>query len=350
MKKNLYRSICLLISCLLTGYLFIHISYMYRGYTRLMGFYALEKDSIDVVFLGTSITFSSFMPMEAWKQYGYTTYNYCTNLQFEGSMVYSLREICKTQSPQLIVIDVAPFINQHWVTSEDWPDQKRDTYIKYNLDSMRYSAERTALAIRINNAIGGGVRTLFHYLFDIEHYHDRTPVPEQWNNAVNDIGRGYEHISGNVIDEAALVADDGSEMPLGEPHEGYFQELMAEADTLNAQIIYYCAPVNFNNIESVARKNYIKRIVQETGHTFWDLSGESAAIGLDLQQDFYDVNHFDALGAEKVTNFLAPQLDEVYDLPDHRDDPAYESWHHDYEVWVERKENFLAQDRPDVYN
>ena len=339
MKRNLYRAVCLFLGCLLTGYLFIHISYMHRGYTRLMGFYALENNTIDVVFIGTSVTFSAFMPMEAWEKYGYTSYNYCTNVQFEESMRYGLREVCKTQSPKLIVIDVMPFMYQHWAGFFDDPD----TFIEYNLDSMKYSPERTALAIRINDTVDGDLGTLLNYLFDIRHNHGMTPDPMQWNNAVNDVARGYGYLKREGL-SPIFMEDDGREEALGEPHESYFQELLAEADKLEAEVLFYCSPMHFTRNELYERKNYIKRIVEEAGYTFWDFSGETEELGLDIHQDFWSVDHLDSLGAEKVTNFLAPKLDEVYDLPDHRDDPAYASWHDDYEEWCELKKSYNAQD------
>lgn len=58
--KKIYRMVCLAAGLALTGYLFIQVSYMHRGYTRLMGFYGMEENTIDVVFVGTSVTFSSF--------------------------------------------------------------------------------------------------------------------------------------------------------------------------------------------------------------------------------------------------------------------------------------------------
>lgn len=66
------------------------------GYTRLMDFYECEKNTIDVVLVGTSVTFLSYMPMEAWNNYGMAAFDYCTNVQFENALRYSIRDVLKT--------------------------------------------------------------------------------------------------------------------------------------------------------------------------------------------------------------------------------------------------------------
>ena len=74
-----------LVSLLLVGVILFSIAtYCYRGElsstrSNISGFYAEESDSIDVIIMGTSCTFSSYMPMEAWNEYGIVSYNFCTS-------------------------------------------------------------------------------------------------------------------------------------------------------------------------------------------------------------------------------------------------------------------------------
>ena len=72
---------------------FVHLSYMCRGYDKLMTFYGMEKNSCDTVFIGTSTTFSGIMPMDLYEQQGITSCIYATNMQFENSLKYSIREV-----------------------------------------------------------------------------------------------------------------------------------------------------------------------------------------------------------------------------------------------------------------
>lgn len=350
MKKSiLYRAGCIVIAILITGYLFIHVSYAHRGYARLMGFYDLKKDSVDVVFVGTSVTFSSFMPMEAWNQYGMVACNYCTNVQFENSLRYSVREVMKTQSPQLMLIDIAPFMYEHDVTyAYAHEPSNAELFAKYNIDSMKYSMDRLALTSEIVRDMDGSFLDLFfHYFFDIYRYHEKMPIADQWDNAVNDVSRGYGYLpknGGAVFDAAAFPVDDGSEKALEGHHAEYFQNLLKEVSRLDCDVVFFCAPVYFAGNDEFARKNYVKRVVEEQGYTFWDCSKDVAEIQLDPSTDFWSYDHFDSLGAEKVTHYLAERIVNSYDIPDRRGDAAYANWTEDYQTWQALKDGYNAQD------
>ena len=348
--KKLYCIIGLLISMLLTGYLFVHISYMHRGYTRLMGFYGLEDNTIDVAFVGTSVTFSSFMPMEIWNEYGIAAYDYCTNVQFENSLRHSVKEIMKTQSPKLIVIDVAPFILQH--SAGQFPEgENRELFIKYNIDSMSYSFNRIQLIQEINQESNGDMYSFLYYVFDICRYHTNKPSWEKHDNAYNDVTRGYGYLRRNgssKLDTVTFFYDDGNEKSLEGCHQVYFDDLVSYTDQLECEVVFYCAPVIFvdnqKGIDWCARKNHIKRILEEKGYTFWDLSLEVEAIGLDYDYDFWSYDHFDSLGAEKITKYISKRIIDTYDIPDRRNDAQYSNWNDDYQSWILIKEEYNNQD------
>ena len=348
--KRLYRVICLVLTIVFTGYLFVHVSYMHRGYTRLMGFYGLKDNTIDVAFVGTSITFSSFMPMEAWNEYGMAAYDYCTNVQLENALRYSVREVMKTQSPKLIMIDVCPFIEQHSVNGVK-DEAVKELWIKYNVDSMKYSVNRTQLIYEINRGTKGDIYSFFYYVFDISRYHTNLPSLKQYNNAYNDVNRGYGYLGRNggaALDISTFAYDDGSEEAFEGYHEEYLEDLLSDIDELDCEVVFYCGPVIFIDSEGFhqyARKNYIKRIVEERGYTFWDLTTEVESIGLDYDKDFWCCDHFDSLGAEKVTKYLSKMIIEAYDIPDRRNDMRYASWNEDYQTWLIMKEEYNEQDK-----
>lgn len=339
-----------MISILLTGYLFVHISYMHRGYTRLMGFYEMEGNTVDVVLVGTSVTFSSFMPMEAWNEYGIAAYDYCTNVQFENSLRHSVKEIMKTQSPKLIIIDIAPFVYQH-SAGEFLEQENKDKFIKYNIDSMSYSFNRMQLVHEINQESNGDMYSFLYYFFDICRYHTNNPSLEQYDNAYNDVNRGYGYLAKNkgaALDTATFLNDDGKEKELEGCHEAYLGDLLSYTDQLECDVVFYCAPVIFaddRGIDQYARKNYIKRVVEDRGYVFWDLSMDVETIGLDYDNDFWSINHFDSLGAEKITKYLSKRIVDTYDIPDRRKDIQYSNWNEDYQYWISVKEEYNNQDK-----
>lgn len=338
----------MLVGLLLLSYSVIHVSYMLRGYTRLMGFYGLERNSVDVVFLGTSVTFTSFMPMEAWYEYGIAAYDYCTNVQFENALRYSLADIERTQHPKLIMIDIAPFLYEHFAGNADWEEIERDRYISFNLDSRRYTLDRFALINEINQDRNGSVEDYWYYFFDINRSHMNNLNYSHFHNAEKDVERGYgylPHQRGEVFMLEDTVANDGRVAPLSGREQYYLEKLLVAAGRTDAEIVFFCAPVYFKDPIELRRKNYLKEYIETEGFTFADFSGDIDEIGLDYRTDFWGVNHFDALGAEKVTMHLCDYITSNHDIPDRRNDEQYSKWHSDYEDWKRIKNDYLEQDR-----
>ncbi len=80
----------------------------------------------------------------------------------------------------------------------------------------------------------------------------------------------------------------------------------------------------------------MQRIAGEYGIPFLNLNHVSdyETMGLDFSKDFYDGKHTNLTGSKKVTEYLADYLDAQYDLPDRREDPAFQSWSDDYQTYL----------------
>lgn len=323
-------------------------TYMLRGYTRLFGFYQLEKNSIDVVFVGTSVTFSSFMPMEAWNEYGIMAYDYCTNVQFENSLRYSLRDIERTQSPKVIMIDVAPFMLGHYAGNESWDEEDRELFIKYNLDSRKYTFDRFSLVKEINEDANGSFADYWYYFFDISRYHTNRYVLDHYDNAETDINRGYFHLVHNAAEVFRIedaVTDDGHVTPLNDREQYYLDKLLERVRRTDSEVVFYSAPVYIKDADQYGKKNYVKAYIEEHGFTFADFSGDMDKIGIDYKTDLWSCNHFDALGAEKVTGYLCEYLINNYDIPDRRNDEKYSYMNNIYSKWETVKNGYEEEDR-----
>ncbi|MCR4650596.1 MAG: hypothetical protein K5662_02460 [Lachnospiraceae bacterium] len=348
MKIILKRLLTVVVGFILLMTCIIHLTYMVRDYTRLFGFYDLDKNSVDVVFVGTSVTFSSFMPMEAWKEYGIVAYDYCTNVQYENSLRYSLADIERTQSPELIMVDITPFLYAHYAGNETWNDDYYELFTKCNLDSRKYTLDRFALVYEINKDLHGSVVDYLYYYFDIARYHTNNISFDHIDNAEKDINRGYGYLDHNGGDKFAiedLITDDGHKVELSEREQYYLDKLLIKAAEMDSNIVFYCPPIYFKDPDAFGKKNYLKDYIADQGFTFADFSGYTEKIGLDPKTDLWSYDHFDALGAQKVTRLLSEYIKDNYNIPDRRNDAEFDYMNDDYVEWEALLEEYQETDR-----
>lgn len=70
------------------------------------GFYQMNKNTVDVLFLGSSHTACGFSPQELYDAYSIRSYNLGSNIQSLWTSYYWLKEALQNQSPKAVVLDI----------------------------------------------------------------------------------------------------------------------------------------------------------------------------------------------------------------------------------------------------
>ncbi len=81
------------------------------------GFYKLEEDSLDVLFLGASQMFCGVNAQKLTEEYGISSYDFGASAQSLNITDYYLREALKTQKPKLVMVEVCAAFYTGKVTS-----------------------------------------------------------------------------------------------------------------------------------------------------------------------------------------------------------------------------------------
>ena len=103
----------------------------------LEGFYSLEKNTQDVLFLGTSHMEFGVSPVEIYRNEGFSSYNLATSGQGLAATFFLLRDALERQSPKAVVLDVSGlFLEDKDLSEASW---------KYILDAMPLSRNKTAM-------------------------------------------------------------------------------------------------------------------------------------------------------------------------------------------------------------
>ncbi|MBQ6386881.1 MAG: SGNH/GDSL hydrolase family protein [Lachnospiraceae bacterium] len=337
MKKILFRTAAYAVCAAIFAYLFIHISYAVRpklSHTQdnISGFYGEEKNSLDVVFVGSSGTMSAFMPLSAYKEHGFTSYNFCFNELCYQTMPYAVKEVLKYQKPKVLFIDIKTFIRPVSILTAFANGEEGTCH--FNTDAFKYSLDRAEFIWRYLPHTSAAIP----YYLDLVKYHREPFNYKNWNSEIHFTNRGFQFMSwGNEID---FPAPTDKELPVEASIEAAYRETMEVAKTASPDtevvFLYYPYANTIYNDTPLENLNYLVRITEEAGLPFLNLSPHYDEFGFDVNVDYWNNGHWNVYGAEKVTAYMGKYLTEHYDLPDHRGDEAYSLWDADAKKWRKR--------------
>ena len=275
---------------------------------KLSGIFGAPENSVDVVFLGDSVTYTSVAPLQMWDEQGIASYVCAQSGQKVTEAYYWLKKIYEKQTPKLLVLEAN---------------------ILYNYD--RFEEETNA-----------ALETHLGYYIPIFKYHNR------WRNLSADdfllkfekVGRDFAR--GYVEKTGAQAYSGGSYMKQGrkvdeidEVAEFYLDGIrkLCEENGTTLVIVSVPSPRNWN----YARHNGVEAYAKEQNLHYLDMNLHTKEMGIDWRIDTLDAgDHMNEVGAEKVTGYLGEYLKEEFVLVDHRADPKYEIWNENADDFEEQ--------------
>lgn len=324
-------SFILIFVLLLTG-----VSYIVRTNgdikNRFAGFYAEEKNSIDVLMCGGSTIATSFSPGYMWGEYGFTSYPISSNTQRPKAIRYLLEEAYKYQSPELVVIELRMF------TYEDEKLKMDEPHIREVTDNMRYSLHR----MKTVHNLADGAETFeekLSYYFDIIKYHSNWGMffrPEEWQKidySKPDLHKGFQHpeeimYHDEVVDKY-IPTEERVAIPKEQEEE--LRELMRFFKEHDQDALFVVTPCIYGE-DYYAQMNYMKDIVEEEGFSYLNVHD---GVDYDCATDYLDGGHSNILGAKKCSELLGATISQEYELSDKRGQEDYDSWNESYKAFLE---------------
>lgn len=295
------------------GMLFAAVSYLLRptdtSFYReeITGFYAEEEDSLDIVTIGSSAIYRYFNNPYLWSEFGITSYNVGTSRQSCFLIEDLMDEVLKTQSPQLIIIEIRQMLR----VEEKSENSERFCFV---YDNMKYSWNRVEL---INSLLDTWPERINAY-FDIITYHDSWEELTYENlkyidneNAHETKGWGY---SSSVQELKAPKIDiSGESIPVSEEVEEAMISLIEKCKKEEVEVLFVATPWKIS-AENQLKNKYLGELIEENGLQFLDCNLYLEEIGLDFSRDLYNKKHVNMVGAEKVTEFMGNYILENYDI------------------------------------
>lgn len=298
-----------------------------EGIRQMNSFYEQEENSVDVLILGSSHAFMSFVPELLWKNHGYSSYVMASAVQPLWISYYYLEEALKTQSPKVIVLEAYRFQEQ-----KDYLERQHVVKSLYGMkwSKTKIDAYRSMLPSKEENDDLALSDTPLEFL----NYHSRYSELSEADFVENYASPAYEYHKGATIFDTVYskktTPDVGSfevsPVPISEKTETYYRKLLELAAEHNIPVLTVLAPMP-TTAECYSRMLTAKSIAEEYGQTFIDYNNHYEELCIDFSKDIADqYGHLNKSGAEKFTAAVGQYLSEHYEIPDRRGDAKYESW------------------------
>ena len=318
-KKRILRICCF--SCiflLLIGGIgkFFHVNNLGDG-IRLKGFYMEPEDSLDVVMIGASETYTSIAPGILWKDYGFTSYLYSVAGCPISLVKSQIIEVRKRQNPKVIVVEI------NGAVPGDGAYQTRESGLRGYLDNIPWSENKIQT---IQEVVPESERNTYYFPF--LKYHSN------WKNIRGCIANAYLRGKMNLNGGSKLkgyqtfslkkrgrklvdVTGDTSTAPLTKEGEYYLRDLLdylKEEQIDNVLFVRIPHRVTEKNYGDYQRSNRAGQIIKEYGFPFVNYEYERDVIGLNMKKDFYNDHHMNYYGQKKFTKYFGRYMTQHYDL------------------------------------
>lgn len=253
------------------------------------------ENSIDVLFVGDSVSYYGIMPLKIWEEQGISSFTMAALAQRSYVSLERMRTAFQNQRPKVVMLEV---------TTLFWEFGKFDVVpeqLETRLPLLRYHDRWKQLG-----------------------WEDFTD-PVRYTAVTRD--KGYRYTTQTVPVKPGDYREPTEEFaPMMSINKSYLIRCRELCREYGAQLTLVSIPSTFS--WSMQRHNTISALSRELEIPYLDMNMlPEEAVGIDWQRDFYDSgDHMNYRGAGKTSSYLGKYLAETGLFTDKREDPAYDAW------------------------
>lgn len=282
------------------------------------GIKALEKNQLDVLFLGTSHMEYALSPLTLYEEMGILSYNLSTAKQSVPNSYYLLKDVLHKQTPKVVFLDV----------SSMFLENKDNAAWRFLLDSMPFGMQKMEMALAYRNFKNSD--GFYAGLFPIIKYHSRWEElrPADFARAP----KGFYYSAGQYVRAltmpATITSDQMNEKADGVSEKKYRTKVYEEniewlnridtlckkhgVDLVLVKIPSVSDPHAYHSAWTKKRSQAMKEVAKQAEIPFIDLAYDTD-LQIDYQLDTVDKGkHLNMFGAKKATAFFQTYLTEKY--------------------------------------
>lgn len=258
------------------------------------GVLAERKNTIDVVFLGDSECYSTFIPLKIWNDHGITSYVCGTTEQVLSYSYELLTKTEKKQDPKIVV-----------------------------LETNTVFREVTSTKAFINKAEG---------LFSVFKYHDRWKnlQPKSWqineNKIYDERSKGY--LFNTIVNAASTqgyMTPTNEKEAIPTDNVKYVKKIRDYCRKNGAELVLVSVPSTKN--WNYAKHNAIAELSDNLGIEYVDMNTLRKEIPIDWKNETRDKgDHLNYYGAVKATSYIGKYFEASGLFESKKNDPEYAEW------------------------
>lgn len=308
--------------------------------------YKQEKDTIDVLYIGDSNVYTGISPFEIYDKTGITGYSASTPQQDVIGSYYAAKELFKTQSPKIVMLDTTEFFT--------YVDSFTELGTRSETDYMNWGINK--LEIINEKEYNYTLKDKLAYIFPLIRFHDRYSRLTEFdirkivqNNELSYKGylyetkvnkfenkgqKNYKKFKEYEMQQEQKNANS-SELKIQDYAKEKVEQLKELCEQNNCELVLITMP----NTDERALEKYeiFKRYAEEKKLKYVNFNFEVDE-PIDWETDTQDRgNHLNIKGAEKVGNYISKYLSENFEIESKKDKPEYIKWNQSLEAYIEKK-------------
>ncbi len=280
--------------------------------------YNTPKDSIDVVFLGSSHVYFDVYPSILWRDYHYASFDMSCSAMLKEESVHHLKELLKTQSPKEVYVETYGLLFDEQLVFSNY---------YRSILTLRPGFNRLDL---IKTIVPEKDRPDFYFKWSIVHNkYDEFTKYDFVSYPANSYGKGAYYFF-RPAEISGLSFNPGEIKPgvLSNDDYKYFNELIELSEEYGFKLSFFASPYCIGE-DGQAKINAAAKYLTSLGYTFTDFNLLWDELKLDINTDFADAEHLNANGAAKLTAYFANNLIDPSLMVSDADDKIYEQWDKD---------------------
>ena len=286
-------------------------------------FYEMEKDSIDVLFLGSSIAVSAFSPQEIYNAYGIRSYNLGSEQQSIFLSYFWLKEALRFQSPKVVVLDTFFLFDVH----PEEPINSSEELTRKCLDPMRWSSVKQE-AVSDLCELDDTQSELSYYLTNIR-FHTRWTALSEYDMVYREVRnselKGYAPIAEygeSSYNTYTFSGDTETKRRTNEVMQTYLDKMVDLCKEEGISLVLVSLP-GTNMYDS--KNNTLTSYAHDKQIDYYNLCETNMynSIGATLPKESM-IYHENLWGAMKMSQYIGGLLKDIYNVAAVEDD-QYES-------------------------